>query len=465
MTKSQNSNSTIAAISTGSSPTAIGIIRLSGPDCLEIACKVLSKNNTQITKDYILKNVRKSIFCDLVDKQAKIDQILFTFFQAPHSYTGEDLCEFSLHGNPVLLKTAINLIFQHNARPATPGEFTKRAYLNQKLDINQTEAISRLISARSEFELELAQKNLFGEISKLASRIRSELINLKAETEAEIDFSTEDLTFEDLNQRKTRMYNLHKLVSDVLSKSERASKIIQETKIVIYGRPNTGKSSLMNYLLGKERAIISEIPGTTRDYLSESLVIDGISVQLVDTAGVRNTEDQIEKLGIERSEREFANAQIRLFLFDTSVELDIFEFIIENETKLSNSIIVANKIDFASKNWTNYQKVIQDKNYTLIPISCKTGEGIENLLNFIHSQLMDINHREEYILLEDRNKYLFNQIQNSLMTCINLMTQNTVPEIYIKEIDDALEYIGQVNGRVDTEEILGRIFSKFCIGK
>ncbi|EMO06805.1 ferrous iron transport protein B-like protein, partial [Leptospira interrogans serovar Icterohaemorrhagiae str. Verdun HP] len=185
-------------------------------------------------------------------------------------------------------------------------------------DLTEVEAIGRLISARSRFELELAQKNVFGEVTRFTSNLRSQLISLKAECEAEIDFSTEDLTYESLEERKTRIENVKSLCQTLISKSSSAEKLIQQFRIVLYGEPNTGKSSLMNVLLGKERSIISEIPGTTRDYISEEIFLEGIPVRLVDTAGVRETTDHIEKLGIERSEKEFQSADVRLFLVDVS---------------------------------------------------------------------------------------------------------------------------------------------------
>jgi tRNA modification GTPase len=456
---------TIAAISTGNIPSAIGIIRLSGENTLSICSKILFGKGKLFTEDYISQNSRKAVYCDLVDGDIRLDQIVFLFFKNPNSYTGEDLAEFSLHGNPILLKKALQLIFSHGARPAREGEFTKRAFLNGKLDLTGAEAIGRLISARSNFELELAQKNVFGEIHRLSSRVRSDLISLKAECEAEIDFSTEDLTYETKEQRKARMLALHELCTKVLRNAKRAESFIEQNKIVIYGEPNTGKSSLLNSLIGRERAIVSNVPGTTRDYLSESFSLNGIPLQLIDTAGVRETEDIIEKMGIERSQNEFANANLRLFLLDVSTPMDFESFIESHQLKMQNSILVANKIDIADATWQRTKEKFQSLGIDLCEVSCKTKQGLEELLNSIQTHLIHIDKSDDFVLLEERNEYYFRQIQEHLSIAINLMETGAPAEIYIKEIDYSLQNVGLINGKVETEEILGRIFSKFCVGK
>lgn len=455
-------NDTIAAISTASGSGAIGIIRISGPEALTISSSFLFSKNDFLSPDKILPRV--AIQCVFQVGERKVDQILFFFFKAPNSYTGEDLCEFHFHGNPILLREALDAIFRAGARPAKQGEFSRRAFLNEKLDLTEAEAIGRLISARSRFELELAQKNVFGEVSRFTSNLRSQLISLKAECEAEIDFSTEDLTYESLEERKARIEKVRTLCQTVISKSDSAEKLIQQLRIVLYGEPNTGKSSLMNLILGKDRSIISEIPGTTRDYISEEILLEGIPVRLVDTAGVRETEDKIEKLGIERSEKEFQSADIRLVLVDTSKEEDWKQYVDKNRVRLSGSILVANKIDIRDSSWNpNLFSNIED--LTLCEISCKTKDGISILLGAIKERAGSLGHSEDYVLLEERQRYHFETIVRCLNNTLHLIAEGAPAEIYIKEIDYALSEIGEVNGRVDTEEILGRIFSKFCVGK
>ncbi len=458
---------TIAALSSANGPGAIGILRVSGNQTLSLAQSLLFKNNSPLTESYIKENSRSAIFCDFVFNGKPIDQILFLFFPAPNSYTGEDLAEFHLHGNPILLKNGLHALFENGARPAMPGEFTKRSFLNAKSTITQAEAIGRLIESRSRYELELAQKNVFGEIAKLASKIRSDLISLKAECEAEIDFSTEDLTFESLEQRKTRMIQLNELCRKLLENSARAESLILKSTVVLFGAPNTGKSSLMNLLIGRDRSIISDIPGTTRDYIAEEMALDGIPIRLVDTAGVRETSDAIEKMGIEQSEREADSANLRLILLDASQDINTQEFLRIYGTRLKDSILVANKIDIAHSTWneSNWTQIGKEYQCEFVMISCKSRIGIENLLSLLKTKLSQTESVEDMILLEERQAFHIQAIHRHLTEAISLVEMNTPAEIYIQEINYSLKEIGEVNGQIENEEILGRIFSKFCVGK
>jgi tRNA modification GTPase len=460
-------NDTIAAVSTAAYPSAIGIIRISGPLVTQICSQILFRKDKPISKEWMQTHPRFSTYCELVFSQEKLDQVLFTFYPSPNSFTGEDMGEISLHGNPILLKKTLDILFTLGARPAQKGEFTKRAYFNGKLDISSALAISQVISARSKFELELAQKNMFGEIHRLESRLRSELINIKAECEAEIDFSTEDLTFESLEQRKLRIKSISQLCKKVISGNERAQSIIQKSKIVIYGEPNTGKSSLMNLILGRERAIVSHIPGTTRDFLAEDLYLEGLPIQLVDTAGVRETKDPIEKQGIERSEKEFSTANVRILVIDLSLAYDLRNFENKYLDKLAGTIVVGNKLDLVHPSWDliSFEEYLKQKNSSFVEFSCKSKIGLENLLQKIHAHISSEENFQDLVLLEDRNLYLLKKILHCLQEADKLIEENAPVEVYVKEIDQALDYVGQINGRIDTEEVLGRIFSKFCVGK
>ncbi|MEI7011202.1 tRNA uridine-5-carboxymethylaminomethyl(34) synthesis GTPase MnmE [Leptospira licerasiae] len=455
---------TIAAISTASGAGAIGILRLSGPEALPIAYRHLSFFEGAFPLSSI--KPRNAYTCRFVDGEKKLDQVVFIYFAGPNSFTGEDLCEIHTHGNPILLREALECLFRSGARPAKQGEFTKRAFLNGKIDLNEAEAIGRIIGARSRFELELAQKNAFGEISRLASNLRSQLISLKAECEAEIDFSTEDLTFESLEERKKRIRSISDICSNLLKRSSETETLLERSRVVLYGEPNTGKSSLMNLILGRDRSIISEIPGTTRDYISEDFLLSGVPIRLIDTAGVRETGDKIEKMGIERSEKEFSQADVRLFVIDVSQKNDWDKFAEENRSKLEGAIVAANKSDIRDPSWD--PQYILKKKYpgtVLVEVSCKSRQGLDTLVSEISTKLQGLESSEDYVLLEERNRFHFSSITRSLENCLTLMEESAPAEIYIKEIDSALEQIGEVNGRVDTEEILGRIFSKFCVGK
>ncbi len=458
---------TIAAVSTANGPGAIGIVRVSGPQTLAICKQVISRNQSLVSEDFILTNEKNAIFCDFVLENQPIDEIIFIFSKGPHSYTGEDLCEFHFHGNPILLKKSLSHIFTLGARPAQNGEFTKRAFLNGKLNLTKAEAIARLIESKSRVELELAQKNVFGRISQLSSKLRSDLISLKAECEAEIDFSTEDLTYESLEDRKSRILSVINLTKETLNSSKRAEKLVSQSSVVLFGEPNTGKSSLMNIILGKDRSIISEIPGTTRDFIAEEISLGGLPIRLIDTAGVRETQDVVEKMGIARSLKEVKSANLRIILVDGANPFNKEKFFDLHKDHLEGSVIVVNKFDCLHETWRleDFKKLAKESGANALPISCKTGEGIAQLLSLISAALSQGESGSDLVLLEERQTYHLEQIQKNCLQALSLMTDNAPAEIVIEEINNALQEVGEINGQVSTEEVLGRIFSKFCVGK
>ena len=457
---------TIAAISTSNVSAAIGMIRISGKDCIFISSKILSKNGTYLDEKFFKQNVRKAIFCDLVLDDSIFDHVIVIYYQKPYSYTGEDLIELSLHGNIILLKKTLSKIFSLGAIPAERGEFTKKAFLNQKLDLNYAEAIHRLIGAKTEFELKIAQRNMSGEISRVSSNIRSKLISLKAECEAEVDFSTEDLTYQSLDDRKNSIYDLQIFCKDLISKTKKINHYIDSMKVVLYGEPNTGKSSLMNELLGKNRSIVSSIEGTTRDYISEKLHLEDISIELVDTAGIRFSQNEIESLGIQKGKQEFKKSHLCLYIIDSSEEINMS--LLEDELNLVDCcIVVANKVDINHSNWEKNKLEIL-KLYELAEISCKTKYGLEDLQKKIYQKLNQnylLNSNEDFVFLEERNISYIENIVLHLEKTLQLISQAAPVEIYIKEIDECLEYIGKLSGKIEKEEIFGRIFSNFCVGK
>jgi len=261
------------------------------------------------------------------------------------------------------------------------------------------------------------------------------------------------------------MTSLRDLCTKLLKASEITEVAISRSKVVIYGAPNTGKSSLMNCIIGRDRAITSHIPGTTRDYISEDIQIEGIPVQLVDTAGVRETSDTIEQIGIEQSEREFESAKIRLLLFDASGDIPLVEFVSANRLKLEGAILVINKVDIKNPNAIFSGLSGEYSVGDVCEISCRTKSGIEELLRLISGKIKNEKVSEDFVLLEERHRYHLLKIKKCLEIACRLLSEEAPAEIYVKEIDSALEEIGHVNGRVDSEEILGRIFSKFCVGK
>lgn len=461
----------IAGISTPLGVSAIGVIRMSGYKLLSVCEKVLNRTNLE---------PRKAIFCKFFsDDNVVLDEILCIYFPSPNSYTGEEIVEFHFHGNEILLKEALSVLFRHGVRPAQPGEFSKRALLNGKLSLTKAEAIGQLLHSKSKFELELSRKNVFGETSKRISLLRSELLNIKAELEAEIDFSTEDLSFESLEERKERIVAVSELVEKIILASERTKSVLQRNKIVIIGPPNSGKSSLLNVILGENRSIVSDIPGTTRDFISSNLVLNDIPFEIIDTAGIRNSSDEIELEGIERSKREAKNADTILVLLDSSKEqseilkdISFLESILSVFGNGSKKIICFNKFDISPSDFNEssltsaFSFFEENETVDVLRVSCKSNLGISELIDSLSK--ISINHEnfsEDYLHLEERQRYHFERISFYLKQALKIISENAPSEVIVLEINSCLDEIGMLTGHVTTEQILGRIFSRFCVGK
>ncbi len=462
-------NSTIIALSSPYGRGAISIIRISGGNTKYILENLIKKENHPFQKNP--RKVYKSSF--YINSQV-IDEGMFVFFKGPYSYTGEDLAEIYIHGNPIIVKKIINFVAQTGwARPSKPGEFTRRAFINGKMDLTKAESIHRIITARSEYELNAIKNIYFGDLYKLVHKIRSEIINIKAFIEAEIDFSDEDIDLVGREKIKENIKNIIKNIHQLLEKSSVVSKVSQGFSIAIVGKPNTGKSSLLNKILGWDRSIVSEVEGTTRDYISEEIEYMGMPVRITDTAGLRKTDDFIEKEGIRRSRQIVEKSEIILHLIDASLEKYDFlqdyedslkQIILSNEKKV---IHILNKIDKKHHQSWNEESL---KNYItqpidIVKISCKTGEGISELKLKLEKMISVFYEIKDPFLLEERHHYHFQAIIQSLNKVIDLWKYNAPDEIISLEFDNVLQNISQLTGEVTTEEVLGRIFSMFCIGK
>ncbi len=451
---------TIAAISSPPGRGAVGMIRISGNAVKEILEKLtlpVSKTSTTNFDNRFIP--RKSILSKFINHAGDlIDTGILCFYPGPRSYTGEDTAEMFLHGNPILLKQYLmEIISVAGVRPAQPGEFTKRAYINGRMDLTEAEAVKRVIDARSEFELMAGRKMLSGDLSRIVNRFRSSMINLKADTEAEVDFSDEDLTYESRELRKKHIADLIKEIDKILSSSDATMRVVAGYQIAIAGIPNAGKSTLLNKLLGYDRAIVSNIAGTTRDYLSEETTMEGISVRFVDTAGLRESDDLVEREGIKRSRKEIDQSNLILHIIDGSIPLYKSSII----GKADRIINVIHKTDILHNDWKNRQYPEGENVY----VSSKTDEGIEELKHIILNHLTDGDYDIDPMIIEERHRYHFNKIKESLSKVPDLWESNAPDEIVAMEINEALDHLGDITGRVDTEEVLGRIFSRFCVGK
>lgn len=452
------------AAATASGSAAIGVLRLSGPETLAILARHCRKISADVAPDFA-SAPRRAIFCRIVDASgAPIDEALVIYFAAPASYTGEDSAELSLHGNPLLLRKAIEAMLSasvaegRSLRPAGPGEFTRRAYLNGRMDLTRAEAVHRVVTARSEIELEASRKNLYGELSRLTARFRSALIHLKAETEAEVDFSTEDLTFESREARQARVRGLIAQIDELLRRGRETERLRHGFQAALVGAPNAGKSSLMNRMLGWDRSIVSPIAGTTRDYVAETIQFEGAELRLVDTAGLRDATDVIEEQGVRLSRETMRRSQIILHVIDGA--LPPYPFPHLEDAPLV--VHVFNKIDVADVRPAYRDQVGSAPS---VAISCATGAGIDELRGMLRELLLGNTPQPDVLLLEDRHRFHFLHIKSSLERVLELWGQAAPDEITALEIDRALEHAGAITGRIDAEEILGRIFSIFCVGK
>ncbi|MBX0310678.1 MAG: tRNA uridine-5-carboxymethylaminomethyl(34) synthesis GTPase MnmE [Sulfurihydrogenibium sp.] len=443
---------TIVANATPLIPSAISIVRISGDKALEIGKKIFSLPE-KITP-------RKVYFGKIFNHKGEvIDEGLFVYFQKPKSFTGEDLVEIYPHGSVPVVKSILEACFMYGARLARPGEFTERAFLNGKIDLLQAEAIADLINAKSERAAKIAVSILEGKLSKQINALREKLINLISLIEAEINFP-EDVEEIDSSLIISQLEEAKSQIEKLLASYKKGNLIKEGIKLAIVGRPNVGKSSLFNALVGYERAIVSEIQGTTRDFIEESLKIKGIPVILLDTAGLRDTEDKIEKIGIEKAQEKINEADIILFVIDASSGFTEEDKKIYDKIKDKPHIIVVNKSDLNNKPIDFFEKYDN-----IVYTSVINNQGIEELEEKIITSLgiiekeddLFINLRQSTFLKQAKEK--IEEIENHISYLIN---NKEILMIYIQE---ALNYLDEIIGAISTEDVLDNIFSKFCIGK
>lgn len=444
----------IVAIATPYGEGAIGIIRLSGKNVLDIVKKFF-KTKGQIKPRY-------AHFGKLYDEEGEeLDEGILIYYKAPNSYTGEDLVELNLHGNPRILKRALEVFLKAGVRLAEPGEFTKRAFLNGKLDLTQAEAVAELISAKTELARKVALKQLQGELSRYIRPLRESLLELLAYIEADIEFDEEDIPTLTREQVLEMVERVTKGIKELL-KTAKTGKFIREgIKLAIVGRPNVGKSSLFNALLKEERAIVTDIAGTTRDYIEETLQIREIPVKLIDTAGIRETEDVVEKIGVERSKQKIEEADLILFVVDASSKITDKDLKIYEEIKNKEHIIVANKIDLGIK-----ADLEIFKGKSIIKVSALKGEGLENLSEEILKKIGLQLDESVNIYVSVRHETLLKKAKEVLEKFKEeYKIREISPEIAMLDLREAADYLGEILGEITTEDVLGKIFSTFCIGK
>ncbi|MBI4650433.1 tRNA uridine-5-carboxymethylaminomethyl(34) synthesis GTPase MnmE [Candidatus Desantisbacteria bacterium] len=464
---------TIAAISTPPGEGGIGIVRLSGPDTLKITQKIFLpfKNN------FINPRSHSLIYGNIISPESKeiIDEVLLSTMRAPYSYTREDVVEINCHGGLLPLTKILQLVLEHGARLAEPGEFTKRAFLNGRIDLAQAEAVIDIIRSKTEESMRHAAFQLQGKTSGEITLLRNLLIDLRSHLELSIDFIEDDLEIISKNKLLELLYQALEKIDKLLS-SAKIGRILREgIKIAIIGRPNVGKSSLLNRLLNEERAIVTHIPGTTRDIIEETININGIPAAIIDTAGIRKTTDEVEKLGIERTRMSIHQADIVLLTLDVSEKLHEEDIEIIKEIKNKKTIYVLNKIDkifnSESKSVQNFLDLIYEETFSReiphIQISSLTGEGIENLKKLIYNLIINkrIDNKNDVFINNIRHEEALKKAGYSLLRAIEGVKSKLSPEFIASDVKEASENLGIITGKTFTEDILDNIFKNFCIGK
>lgn len=456
---------TIAAISTAPGVGGIGIIRMSGENCFQILDKIFKKKN----KEEAEVNGYTIRYGYIIDKENNniIDEVLVSYFVSPKSYTTENMCEINSHGGSIIMKKILELLIKNGAEIAEPGEFTKRAFLNGRIDLAQAEAIIDVINSKSEKEASSAIKQLNGYLSEEINEIKNEILEVMVDIEATIDYPeydipnvTENRVLEMLKDAKKDLHKLEKTFAE--------GKIIKEgIKMVIIGKPNAGKSSLLNAILKEERAIVTSVKGTTRDTIEEFININGIPVKIIDTAGIRETLDEVEKIGIEKTRNSINDADVVIGIFDSTKELEDEDIQVLSILKNKKSIIVLNKNDEENIILTEKTKEIEETRKDIIKISALKKIGIERIYDKISEMfsLDKINIGEENIVTNLRHK---NLITNSIKECdlaIDAIKKGMPIDMVTINIKNMLENLLSITGENVTENIIDEIFSKFCLGK
>ena len=457
-----NLNDTIAAISTPIGEGGISVLRVSGDKAFKIVENIFFKDKNGENRFDISRETSHTIhFGYILDNDSLIDEVLVSIFKTPHSYTGEDLIEISTHGGAYIVQRILSLLLKSGAQHADPGEFTKRAFLNGKIDLSQAEAVADLIKAKTESAHLSSIKQLEGSLSEFVNSTMQDLIDITSLIELELDFVEEDLEFIKKDELKEKIQKLSSKIESVLE-SYITSKIIREgINLVIAGKPNSGKSSLFNYLLKTNRAIVSTVPGTTRDYIEESLNIKGVLFNLIDTAGLRMSSDEIESEGVKRSFAKIDEADLVLYLIDSSENIKLIDECLNYFKKNFNedkSLMIFTKIDIAS----------QDFNKDGIIVSLYKDDSIERLKEEMIRKVVfeDIIKKAGNIILTNmRHKICLENVILSLNNAVNSIKQSMSGEYISVDLRNALNFLGEITGEVTNEDILNNIFQKFCIGK
>ena len=455
--------STVAAVSTAMSESGIGIVRMSGPGSMEIISKIYRPKNK---KKNILNVPTHTIHYGYIyDQDELVDEVLVMIMKKPHTYTGEDVVEIDCHGGIFSVKKILDTVLKYGAEPAGPGEFTKRAFLNGRLDLSQAEAVMDIIQAKNNYALKSSMEQLRGSVKNEIQEIREKILYQTAYIESALD-DPEHISLDGYrDQLKAEVIKIRSRIRKLLN-SFSDGKIIREgIKTVILGKPNAGKSSLMNLLLGENRAIVTDIAGTTRDILNEYINLQGITLQLIDTAGIRMTEDVIEKIGVEKARETAQEADLILYVVDSSAPLDDNDHEIIKLLENRKGIVIYNKTDLQPV--VDLQSLKDSVQKPVVPVSAKEGTGIGDLEKEIKELFFggELSFNDEVYITNARHKTALQNAEESLILVLESI-ENEMPEDFFSiDLTSAYESLGEIIGESIGEDLVNKIFESFCIGK
>lgn len=452
--------SSIAAISTPLGTGGVGIIRISGKNATEIADRIfVSVNGKKLSSS---KGYR-AYFGRIFDGETAVDEVVCLVFRAPHSYTGEDVVEINCHGGVVLLKKILRLVLQNGAQAAAPGEFTKRAFLNGKLDLSEAESVMTLISAQGEQGANAAFNQLEGSLSRKIEKINSSLLSLAAHIAAWVDYPDDEIEELGNNELYSTIYNAHLELCALLSNFDSGMAVTNGVEAAIVGKPNVGKSTLMNLLTGYDRSIVTEIEGTTRDVVEETVNLNGCILRISDTAGMRETGDIVEKLGVERSRKKLERAAIVFAVFDLSKPLSDEDKDLIDECKDKNVIPIINKTDLEPRLDVDY---IKNKLGSPLFISAKSGDGYNELCDRV-AELMGTKNFDttSAMLVNERQRICCQKASDALKDALEALNLGLTPDAIGVCIDDAIAALLELTGQKASEAVVDEVFKQFCVGK
>ena len=453
---------TIAAISTGMTSSGIGIIRISGPDAIAIADKVYDSRSGKKLENMPTHTIHYGF---IRDGEEFIDEVLVMLMRGPRSFTAEDTVEINCHGGVYAMNRILELVIRNGARPAQPGEFTKRAFLNGRIDLSQAEAVIDVINAKNEYALKSSVSQLKGSVLKVIKNIREKIIYHIAYIESALD-DPEHISLEGYpEQLEEQVDQWKKKIHTLIASAENGKRMKEGIKTVIVGKPNAGKSSLLNVLLGEERAIVTDIAGTTRDVLEEQMSLSGISLNIIDTAGIRSTEDVVEKIGVKKAKTYARDADLIIYVVDSSTGLDENDEEIMEMIRDRKAIVLLNKMDLDCI--TTEEDIRKHLDKPVIPVSAKEEQGIDRLEQTVKDMFYDgsISFNDEIYITNMRQKAALKEALDSLEQ-VSVSIQNQMPEDFFSiDLMNAYEELGSITGESVGEDLVNEIFSKFCMGK